>query len=569
VVLREGTTSARVHAVVRDGTGRAVDPADLDVAFESSAPDLVSVDPTGEVSSVGYGRATIRLLVDGVEVATSEVRAGHSQLLPSMLVLSLDAQPTAQLGIDIANADGSDLTVAPGDVRLHVDHPQVVSVDDRGVVTAHKVPDGGDESPHITGSFRGESFGNMVDVVVFAHDPVSDLEEFTAPSVGVDTLATIGDVDYSELFADFRVLEILELGYRLEAELTGMRPFGGERQFFINYSNLSSTGTVPCGINGNPLRLGTSFDHPDESCFLDAFRPGGPHPHWGVYFHEVGHNFTLTSRRFCEFAHCGTEHGEDWVEGLATACAMYVAERIAVDAEAFGIDELLADSVVGAWLSWHVGVGGSLQAYVDAGADYQDLDADVVDDMLFELTREHGWALLYRFFSIFLPSDEPFGVAIPDVQSQATFFAAAMSAAVGQDLRPQLRDEWGFPVDDAYYDQVHPLLERWVSLRDPAVNAGADQRVLVGEEVTLEDAFAVDWEGDTLYPTWQLIGRPETSSAELNHPRSWRTSFVPDVPGRYEISLTASDGLVVSAPDTVVVNAASRVRRGSERITPD
>ena len=84
-----------------------------------------------------------------------------------MLVLSMDAHPTGQLDMDVANADGTPVDLSEHEVVFWMDHPNVASVDGNGLVTAHKVPDGGFESPHLTGAVDMLSFGNLVDIEGF------------------------------------------------------------------------------------------------------------------------------------------------------------------------------------------------------------------------------------------------------------------------------------------------------------------------------------------------------------------------------------------------------------------
>ena len=151
-----------------------------------------------------------------------------------------------------------------------------------------------------------------------------------------------------------------------------------------------------------------------------------------------------------------------------------------------------------------------------------------------------------------------------------------MSAATGADLRSRFQGEWGFPINDQFYDAVYPAVERLVSQRDPAAYAGEDRVVALGDTVTLDDAYVFDWENDPLSLLWEVRTTPPGATAELFGANLLNPSFRADQAGLYVLSLTASDGLLTGAPDTVeitveakpqissvgIVNAASFESRG-------
>ena len=77
----------------------------------------------------------------------------------------------------------------------------------------------------------------------------------------------------------------------------------------------------------------------------------------------------------------------------------------------------------------------------------------------------YGWEIFPRFFSIFWPPDELLGYDADNEQKRATFFIAAMSAAVGEDLRGPFR-AWGLPCLDDTYEAILPELSRRAAQRD-------------------------------------------------------------------------------------------------------
>nr|MBX2808574.1 hypothetical protein [Cellvibrionaceae bacterium] len=93
----------------------------------------------------------------------------------------------------------------------------------------------------------------------------------------------------------------------------------------------------------------------------------------------------------------------------------------------------------------------------------------------------------------------------------------------------------------------------------PIAHAGADRAVYVGAELILDGAASLDPDGDALNYQWSLLEQPQGSTAELSDAGSVSPRIVADQPGSYRLSLVVSDGLLESAPDTVVINAAVEV----------
>jgi hypothetical protein len=89
----------------------------------------------------------------------------------------------------------------------------------------------------------------------------------------------------------------------------------------------------------------------------------------------------------------------------------------------------------------------------------------------------------------------------------------------------------------------------------PVANAGPDQTVTAGQQVTLDGTRSSDPNGDPLTYSWCLKGKPEGSTATLNGANTASPTFTPDIVGSYVFCLTVNDGKLVSASDTVVVEA--------------
>jgi PKD repeat protein len=88
----------------------------------------------------------------------------------------------------------------------------------------------------------------------------------------------------------------------------------------------------------------------------------------------------------------------------------------------------------------------------------------------------------------------------------------------------------------------------------PVADAGSDQTVDIGEDVTLDGTGSFDSD-DLPAPIsyeWLITSAPSGSLASINSADSASASFTPDLAGIYEVQLTVSDG-ADSASDTLVV----------------
>ena len=89
----------------------------------------------------------------------------------------------------------------------------------------------------------------------------------------------------------------------------------------------------------------------------------------------------------------------------------------------------------------------------------------------------------------------------------------------------------------------------------PVANAGPDQTVTTGQQVTLNGSGSSDPNGDPLTYSWCLKGRPVGSTATLSGANTAQPTFTPDVAGSYVFCLTVNDGKAASVSDSVVVEA--------------
>jgi len=92
----------------------------------------------------------------------------------------------------------------------------------------------------------------------------------------------------------------------------------------------------------------------------------------------------------------------------------------------------------------------------------------------------------------------------------------------------------------------------------PNANAGPDQNVATGVEVSLDGSESYDPDGQPLTFQWSLESKPSASAltnADVEGKTTPNPSFTPDVEGAYRFRLVVNDGLTDSPPDYVEVHA--------------
>ena len=97
-----------------------------------------------------------------------------------------------------------------------------------------------------------------------------------------------------------------------------------------------------------------------------------------------------------------------------------------------------------------------------------------------EMWGSYGVKCWFDLFSTFLPSQAPIPVAMDSIEKQATWFVAAMSASVGEDLRELFVSEYGFPIDEDAWPEIMSVVQGRVDARDfYSVGTGEEPPVVI------------------------------------------------------------------------------------------
>ena len=109
-------------------------------------------------------------------------------------------------------------------------------------------------------------------------------------------------------------------------------------------------------------------------------------------------------------------------------------------------------------------------------------------------------------------------------------------------------------VRDAYAESDADTVEISTNNLAPIANAGTQQSVAVGSEVTLDGSKSTGLNGLPLNYTWSFVSKPAGSSAALTNSTTVNPKFTADVAGDYVARLVVSDTLMESAPTTVLIS---------------
>ncbi|MCG7940360.1 MAG: PKD domain-containing protein [Candidatus Thiodiazotropha lotti] len=108
-------------------------------------------------------------------------------------------------------------------------------------------------------------------------------------------------------------------------------------------------------------------------------------------------------------------------------------------------------------------------------------------------------------------------------------------------------------VSDGIEDSIPDTVVVTTQNSQPIADAGPDQTVPLGSQVTLNGGNSHDVDNDELTYLWEFSVKPVGSQAILDNPYDPSPSFVADLAGTYIAQLIVNDGEYDSDPSTVVI----------------
>jgi hypothetical protein len=390
--------------------------------------------------------------------APAEVRS-----LPPLMMLSPAGPTTGQMTAEILDQHGHVLTNDPYHLQFFgPTDTSVATVDASGLVTVHGVPVEFGDTPYMTLAADGDASANATVVRGTTTDLGVDHRDYPSDRIAYYLPESIEGVDLDQITESYDVVLATEAAYRLQQVAIGGRPFGGGHQYLV-LDVSDDADTVPCGLSGNPVRLGWTYGVPvHNSCYI-VNDPANRVPQSFVIFHELGHNFTWASTAFATLVGASTDFGFVYSEGCASLAAMWSGWGIESCPEV--INDAGTAEVSAQFSSLRSYFLSELAAYQGAGASYATIDPNVVDGIFFDLKDQFGVECWYDFFSLFAPIGDPLPCSVTGTAQQATLIAAAFSASAGQDLRAMFATDYGFPIDDAAWPTLLACAQQKVAAR--------------------------------------------------------------------------------------------------------
>lgn len=109
----------------------------------------------------------------------------------------------------------------------------------------------------------------------------------------------------------------------------------------------------------------------------------------------------------------------------------------------------------------------------------------------------------------------------------------------------------------------------------PIANAGNDQKLLIGQLVSLSGENSTDSDNDVLNFHWSFVSVPNNSNVSLDDETIVNPQFMPDQPGSYVLNLVVNDGVADSIADTIIIDlilpqiTLQRLSRGTNPVYED
>jgi hypothetical protein len=365
--------------------------------------------------------------------------------------LHLVAGATGAVPLSVVDGQGNEVE---GDVTFHGYDATLISISPAGYVTALRTEGATEIGTWVSATIDGQPAASTSIVRVLSAESGASWAQIVEEHTALYYPASLDGEALSRYVSQYEIPRVNEYVYALQHQLMGTRPFDGARQIFEVDFGESETQRV-CGISGNPIRLGWNLNGNEwQNCFLVPFIPPRS-PQWNVIYHEMGHNFTWASPSF------GKGLGRfEYSEGLATAIAWASMQTI--------LDEPLAYPLgtdAGAAMQQQVemtraNMSARFQSWLQGGANFAELDPDIVDGIWLHHRTQRPADFAVRFFR---PLQPRYAAWVSDVvddidaDQQHTIFAALVSVGVGQDLSETFSSAYHYPLDPALFDLAYEV----------------------------------------------------------------------------------------------------------------
>lgn len=207
------------------------------------------------------------------------------------------------------------------------------------------------------------------------------------------------------------------------------------------------------------------------------------------------------------------------------------------------------------WVFLYGQKGASIKLKVKEAAQKEQNHEPVADNQSVELDEDTSASITLT------GSDQDgdavtFEIVTPPVNGTLSGTAPALSYTPAADFNGS--DTFTFKVNDGKVDSEEAAVAITVNPvnDDPVAVVVSSGGAHVGEEVVLDGSESKDIDGDPLTYQWSLIKYPEGLLPTIEEGDPGKASFIPLLPGNYEVQLIVNDGKTDSPSDTVAISVS-------------
>ncbi len=202
-----------------------------------------------------------------------------------------------------------------------------------------------------------------------------------------------------------------------------------------------------CGWAGQPIAL-------SHECM---FSPGTGDPRWSIIFHELGHNNT-GRHDYLAYDEYFSFDSNAWREGDASLLGMWSIREMSLSG---ALSDTSRNSALGVFQGSVNGGLNTIANWESSGADWlSSFNPDTLNGVQIAIADDYGWDYVPRYVRAWridatITSIMGSDIDRPTSAERGTFTAAAISAAVQEDLSQRFIDDWRFPLDMTMFTDLY------------------------------------------------------------------------------------------------------------------
>jgi hypothetical protein len=405
----------------------------------------------------------------GPRIATSDT---SYYLYPHNLHLA--GGTTSAVPLRIIDDSGNSVS---GNITFYGYDTSLISISEDGYVTGLRAESNSEIGTWVSASLNGVPVASTTIVRVLS----TQYEIPFSRSLGANTVlyypTSVNEEDLSVYITHYEIPTVNEYAYVIQSQLMGVQPFNGAKQVFeIDFGETDKQSV--CGISGNPIRLGWNIKGNEwKNCFLVPFTPPRS-PQWGVFYHEMGHNFSWASQTFAR----GLGIFE-YSEAIATALGLTTMETVLNDPGTYPIEADATASLQQLLARDEQVYLNDYQNWLNNGANFSELNPNIIDGIWLYYKAQRPNDFASRFFRPLQP--QYYNWVSPLLRNlkegdQHTIFVALISAARGQNLSEEFSNSYHYPLNSDLFTSAYEMFTQIIE--------GSFHRIYL--PLTLQRSFA-------------------------------------------------------------------------------